>query len=161
RLIRDELLHHLCGRVRTPAALARLRRVRGVGHPRGHYQHDGPGGGIALAAGPGGEASGDRSQLRGQFFALALRRVQDARTAGGPLARLMTGDRLWLRHGFKPTTLGAADGICATTKTCPRNERPSSRTSNVRRAARAMRRTSCTIYRASASLCSCATISPA
>src|SRR5262249_46183874 len=116
RLIRDELLHHLCGRVRTPAALARLRRVRCVGHPRGHCQYDGPGGGIALAAGPGGGAPGDRSKLRGQFFALALRRVQDAPTAGGTVARMTTADMLWLRHGFKSTTLGAAGGICATTK---------------------------------------------
>ena len=75
-------------------ALARLRRLRGLRRRRGHYQYDGPGGGIALAASPGGETPGDRSKLRGQFFALAFRRVQDARTAGGAVSRMTAGQLL-------------------------------------------------------------------
>ena len=32
---------------------------------------------LLLAAGPGGETVGDRRELRGQFFAVAFRRVQE------------------------------------------------------------------------------------
>src|SRR5262249_20415376 len=51
-------------------------------------QHCDAGGGLDLAVGAGGEAPGDRGKLRRQFLAVALRRVQGARTAGAEVGRI-------------------------------------------------------------------------
>src|SRR5262249_4518872 len=73
----DELVHHLCRRIRPPTALACLWRLRGVGDCGPRRQHGDAGDRFELAAAPGsgGEAAGDRGELRGQLLALAFPRV--------------------------------------------------------------------------------------
>ena len=71
------------------AALAGLRCVRRIGCRRRDRQHGDPGCRLLLDAGAGGEAAGDRGELRGQFLAVAFRRVSDARTAGRTVRRMI------------------------------------------------------------------------
>src|SRR5262249_35263486 len=88
RLLRDELLRHLRGRIRQAAALACLWRIHRIGHRRRDREYRDPGCRFLLGAGPAGQADGDGGELPGQLLAVAFCRVPGARAAGGPIGQI-------------------------------------------------------------------------
>src|SRR5262249_35461859 len=97
RLLRDELVHHLRRRIRPPARLALLWRLRRLWHRRRGYQHRRAGGCLLLAAGAGRQADRDPRELRGQLLALTLRGVPPPPLGRGRAA----ADVIW---GLSPRT---------------------------------------------------------
>ena len=80
RVLRYELLHHFRRGIRSSAALARLWRIRIVGHCRPGRQHHHARHRVLLDPRAPRQASGYRRELCSQLLAVALRRVQDQPT---------------------------------------------------------------------------------